>query len=452
MIDARNINDLAARIKQLGMGIQSGQIEGTAQNVMHLMHLKEELQKARAMQNSAMANAPKPPTVMNQVASSAVQDADQAQAQSVQDMMKQRALAMQGEMAGTGGLGSFVREPEKKMALGGAVAFAGLNDSYVNPSLYGEDLSIDDATALSALSPEQKRYYASTPNGMEAAVAAGRNIIAARRPKVTDEVKGLDYAIAAPMQPTEKPKRYQNILPTEDITTPKKQYTPSPMPEMQALTKRMFEEKPQGVDIPAYTPTNVAPAAVTAIAQPTLDNQQLGAAPLTGAGSQILNANAQADNRDMASRMQLRAPQTDNVQTKYGTTVPAGGIAQNPAVQQEPAQERKSLADYRKEYMDLAGPNQSLEDLRSELNKRKEETANSKDKSLGMALMQAGLATMAGPSQYALVNVGAGFMKGLEAYNETQKDLEKAKDRQFDLQAKIGAAQRAEDQIGRAHV
>ena len=117
MIDARNINDLAARIKQLGMGIQSGQIEGTAQNVMHLMHLKEELQKARAMQNSAMANAPKPPTVMSQVASSAVQDADQAQAQSVQDMMKQRALAMQGEMAGTGGLGSFVKEPEKKMAL-----------------------------------------------------------------------------------------------------------------------------------------------------------------------------------------------------------------------------------------------------------------------------------------------------------------------------------------------
>ena len=123
MIDARNINDLAARIKQLGMGIQSGQIEGTAQNVMHLMHLKEELQKARAMQNSAMANAPKPPTVMSQVASSAVQDADQAQAQSVEDMMKQRALAMQGEMAGTGGLGSFVKEPEKKMALGGAVAF-----------------------------------------------------------------------------------------------------------------------------------------------------------------------------------------------------------------------------------------------------------------------------------------------------------------------------------------
>ena len=36
-------------------------------------------------------------------------------------------------------------------------------------------------------------------------------------------------------------------------------------------------------------------------------------------------------------------------------------------------------------------------------------------------------------------------MKGLEAYTEAQKDLEKAKDRQFDLQAKIGAAQRAED-------
>ena len=38
-------------------------------------------------------------------------------------MLFRSALAMQGEMAGTGGLGSFVKEPEKKMALGGAVAF-----------------------------------------------------------------------------------------------------------------------------------------------------------------------------------------------------------------------------------------------------------------------------------------------------------------------------------------
>ena len=51
MIDARNINDLAARIKQLGMGIQSGQIEGTAQNVMHLMHLKRSEEHTSELQS-----------------------------------------------------------------------------------------------------------------------------------------------------------------------------------------------------------------------------------------------------------------------------------------------------------------------------------------------------------------------------------------------------------------
>lgn len=95
--------------------------------------------------------------------------------------------------------------------------------------------------------------------------------------------------------------------------------------------------------------------------------------------------------------------------------------------------------------MDLAGPNQNLADLKSFLAKQGEEYTEDKKRAPWMALMQAGLATMAGTSPFALANIGAGGMKGLEAYGETQKDLKKAQDRQFDLQAKIGAAQRAED-------
>ena len=61
-----------------------------------------------------------------------------------------------------------------------------------------------------------------------------------------------------------------------------------------------------------------------------------------------------------------------------------------------------------------------------------------------MALMQAGLATMAGPSQYALVNVGAGFMKGLEAYTDSLKDYKKEQSRLVELQARADDADRQE--------
>ena len=102
----------------------------------------------------------------------------------------------------------------------------------------------------------------------------------------------------------------------------------------------------------------------------------------------IMNTAAQSDNRDMASRMQLGAPQTDNVQTKYGTTVPAGGIAQNPAVQQ-PAEERAHVDTAQEEIAklrSLMGESSYAKDVEKRLADREARINKADDRSLGMAL------------------------------------------------------------------
>lgn len=61
-----------------------------------------------------------------------------------------------------------------------------------------------------------------------------------------------------------------------------------------------------------------------------------------------------------------------------------------------------------------------------------------------MALMQAGLSTMAGTSPNALSNIGAGATKGLESYGESQKAIASRTDKLDELRSKIEESQRAE--------
>jgi len=66
------------------------------------------------------------------------------------------------------------------------------------------------------------------------------------------------------------------------------------------------------------------------------------------------------------------------------------------------------------------------------------------DKAPWMALMQAGLATMAGTSPNAFANIGAGATKGLESYGESKKAISARADKLDDLRSKIEESQRAE--------
>jgi hypothetical protein len=61
-----------------------------------------------------------------------------------------------------------------------------------------------------------------------------------------------------------------------------------------------------------------------------------------------------------------------------------------------------------------------------------------------MALMQAGLATMAGTSPNAFANIGEGASKGLSAYGESKKAISARADKLDDLRSKIEESQRAE--------
>ena len=162
------------------------------------------------------------------------------------------------------------------------------------------------------------------------------------------------------------------------------------MTGVQTCALPIYQLLPETVQpVAALTPTQRNAAAVLAG----------NAVPQT----QILNTNAQADNRDMASRMQLRAPQTDNVVTKYGTTVPAGGTAQNPVVQQ-PVTEREHVDTAQEEIAklrSLMGESSYAKDVEKRLADRESRINKADDRSLGMALMNWGINTAAGRSSNA---------------------------------------------------
>ena len=75
---------------------------------------------------------------------------------------------------------------------------------------------------------------------------------------------------------------------------------------------------------------------------------------------------------------------------------------------------------------------------------REEGLRSEEDRAPWLALMQAGLATMAGTSPNALVNIGEGASKGLAAYGESKKNLSARADKLDDLRSKIEESQRAE--------
>jgi hypothetical protein len=110
-------------------------------------------------------------------------------------------------------------------------------------------------------------------------------------------------------------------------------------------------------------------------------------------------------------------------------------IAQNPIVTAEQARQKRE---------EFLGPNTGIASLREDINKMKTEATEDKERAPWMALMKAGLATMAGTSPYALTNIGKGAQEGVADYIEAQKDYRKAAEKQLELNAKLGVAERQE--------
>lgn len=108
------------------------------------------------------------------------------------------------------------------------------------------------------------------------------------------------------------------------------------------------------------------------------------------------------------------------------------------------SKEEESAVYKAKELQDLLGEDPNAARREARLSKREADLAEEKDRSPWMALMQAGLSTMAGTSPNALSNIGAGATEGLKSYGEARKDISKSSDKLMDLRDEVEAAQRAE--------
>ena len=136
---------------------------------------------------------------------------------------------------------------------------------------------------------------------------------------------------------------------------------------------------------------------------------------------------------------------------------PTGGIASltypsAPEDQQQPYTQEETTPEYEgKRLQDYLGEDPNMAKREARLSKRESDLSEEKDRSPWLALMQAGLSTMAGTSPNAFANIGAGASEGLKAYGEARKDLSKSSDKLMDLRGEIEDAQYAHEQAIKTH-
>ena len=112
------------------------------------------------------------------------------------------------------------------------------------------------------------------------------------------------------------------------------------------------------------------------------------------------------------------------------------------AMYQDPAgMAEKEMARYR----GLIGEDKMRPQLEEKLKKMEERSAKAEEQAPYMALIRAGFGMAAGKSPFALQNLAEGAAMGLEDYNKAKDKLETSRDKQFDLQARLAQAKRAED-------
>jgi hypothetical protein len=112
------------------------------------------------------------------------------------------------------------------------------------------------------------------------------------------------------------------------------------------------------------------------------------------------------------------------------------------ALYQDPAgMAEKEMARYR----GLIGEDKMRPQLEEKLKKMEERSAKAEEQAPYMALIRAGLGMAAGKSPFALQNLAEGAAMGLEDYNKAKDKFEASRDKQFDLQARLAQAKRAED-------
>lgn len=215
--------------------------------------------------------------------------------------------------------------------------------------------------------------------------------------------------------------------------------------------------------VPDYV---VVPMLQKAMAQKQAMAQQQAlqqGAPKPPVAQQILDAaNNEVMQEHMARRAEEEAPEPrgiDSLPSGIDESDYAGGgiiaFAEGGDINGYPAFDESAYADpyapneidpvaLREQYKSMVGTDPNIAKREERIKVREEGLKSEEDKAPWLALMHAGLATMAGTSPNALANIGAGATKGLESYGESKKNLSARADKLDELRDKIEESQRAE--------
>ncbi len=107
-------------------------------------------------------------------------------------------------------------------------------------------------------------------------------------------------------------------------------------------------------------------------------------------------------------------------------------------------EEKRTLEDRVKEYMDAMGTNEGLERVKGRLAEFDERAKGKRGEAANMALIEAGLNIAAGQSPDALSNIATGATAGVKGYTERLKDADAAEKEVLALDLAIGQAERTE--------
>ena len=308
----------------------------------------------------------------------------QMQAPQQPKVVDQEIAGMAQQMPEDVGIGQLPAPNMQRMAEGGIVAFA--NEGYVDPAFtYGitEYGGISPLDFATPAAEKARRLEKERQKNMAIARAQGENL----RPTVAD------------------PRLLGATPPAQTVGS-----LPNMPPPAQA-------------------------AATNLLANPNIPPLKAPAPPKAPASAQGINAlvTDPAKLRAEYEALQGPAPTTTPYDAKINELIKA---------QEDAALEQKTQFE-----ADIAKAGTAFKDREERLGKRKEKLDAQEDKLPYMALMEAGMAIMAGTSPNALTNIGAGGAVGLKSYAAGIDKLTDARDRLDDAYGKIEEFRRNESMM-----
>lgn len=297
------------------------------------------------------------------------------------------------------------------MAGGGIVAFQeGGGTSQFMQDVYSIPRRFNEMKARAREEDERKAAEAKQAQERRAAIDAARQ-----------KASFSNYLFGSPEREAEGKAELKALLETPATRTPVPVATPAAAAASSDMARELAKLQDKG---PALSGISAAlPPAAAAVAQGKPGTEQ--AAP-TGAGAGVAPAGLSALKAQTASGMGDLKAQLEAVNK-------ARTDAANAAVERAKAQEAE-LGEY--------GAEES-----KRLKEREKELEGAKEQNVNMALVNAGLAIMAGTSANWFENVGKGALVGTKAYTEGIQRIQNTRDKVDDAVIALEKAKRSDKRV-----